>query len=187
MQSYEKEQEKLQTYWQEILSGEDSSDNESLFGDVYLSDEYQPSDSSDSEYESSALEQNRKRKRGVVNTESVEQAIPSTSKEQGNNNFGVSVDEIIEFVIAQNANDFEEEILEEGMNEAIVWGPVNVTKLQKFTFEDKHSAGFNEQLYANFYNKSAFEFYEYFVDDDLLSMMVSRYLPLLYFYQLRFL
>lgn len=62
------------------------------------------------------------------------------------------------------------------MNEAIVWGPVNVNNLHKFTFEDKHSAGFNEQLYGNFYNKSAFEFYEYFVDNDLLSMMVCIYL-----------
>lgn len=145
MQSYEKEQERLRKYWQEILSGEESSDNESLFGDVHLSDEYQPSTSSDgsdsaSEYESraveSAQEQNRKRKRATVNTidvstKSVEQAVPSNSKEQEDPNLGDSVDEVIDFVIAQNTNDFEEETLEEdalvanAMNAAIVWGTVN--------------------------------------------------------------
>lgn len=192
MQSYEKEQEKLQRYWQEILSGEESSDNESLFDDVYLSDEYQPSsDNSDSasEYESRAQEQSRKRKRASANTinvrtNSVEQAVQSNSKEQENPSFGDSIDEVIEFVIAQNTIDFEEEILEEGtsvanaMNAAIVWGPVNGDNLHKFTFEDKDSAGFSGYLYENFYNKSPLEFYEYFVDDDILSMMVSRYLIL---------
>lgn len=173
MQSYEKEQEKLQKYWQEILSGEDSSDNESLCGDVYLSDEYKPSDSdTDSEYESTALEQKRKRKCAAVNRECVVQTVPSPSREKENATFGNSVDEIIEFVIAQYSDNFETEIIEEETNEAIVWGQVNIENLQKFIFEDKHAAGFNAELYENFYDKSPLEFYKYFVDDALLSMMV---------------
>ncbi|KAG5892800.1 hypothetical protein JTB14_007302 [Gonioctena quinquepunctata] len=90
------------------------------------------------------------------------------------------MDEVIEFVIAQNTIHFEEEISEEGtsvanaMNAAIVWGPVNGDNLHKFTFEDKDSAGFSGFLYENFYNKSPLEFYEYFVDDDISFMMVEE-------------
>ncbi|CAH1989936.1 unnamed protein product [Acanthoscelides obtectus] len=178
MESYEKEQQELEKYWQEILSEEES--DESLLGDTYLSDEYQPSDSSDSEYESSAPERNQKRKRVAGNTKSLEQDVPvaSTSKKQEYTNFEEHVDAAIESVIAQHSKDSEEEILGEpkvsnAVNEAIVWGPVNGENLQKFTFEDHDSAGFDAQLYENFYNKSAFEFYEHFVGDGLLSMMVS--------------
>ncbi|KAK4883376.1 hypothetical protein RN001_006695 [Aquatica leii] len=79
---------KLQQYCLEILSGEDSSDNEFVSSNVYLSDEYKPFDSSDSEYDSRALEQNRK-----PYAESLVQPVPSTRKGQENTNFGDSVDE----------------------------------------------------------------------------------------------
>ncbi|KAG5869077.1 hypothetical protein JTB14_000783 [Gonioctena quinquepunctata] len=56
-----------------------------------------------------------------------------------------------------------------------VWGPVTGSYLKKFDFlETENGTGFKAELYETMYNKTPYDFYKLFVNDDIINLMVTE-------------
>nr|XP_022913143.1 piggyBac transposable element-derived protein 4-like [Onthophagus taurus] len=199
MYSYEEEQKRLTKLWQEVLSDEDehysSQDEESLFGDVYLSDEYQCESSVDfessSKRTSSKLRKKKHKKHPPKNGEKRQKhpitgSEPSTSATGTETSNNVSTEaqhvaDVIEIVIANmtqdSDSDSDETLLPSTTDAAtqntnITWGPVTGNNLRQIMFSEANTMGFDPQIHENFHDKTPCEFYSLFVNDDILELMV---------------
>lgn len=184
MQSYEQGQKKLEALLQEALSDEDGS----LFGDTYLSDEYTvDSDDSDTT-ENSCTEPPPKKclrsgKKESETSSSVNYITsqPSTSTDvRSIVTDSISITQTIEEVIKNMTANSDEDILDSSTQnnvqiEDIIWGPVTDDSLNNFGFVDEGS-GYRVELYDTYSNKTPYDFYKLFLDEDLLHILVSKIL-----------
>ncbi|CAH1380907.1 unnamed protein product [Tenebrio molitor] len=162
--SYEKAQKRLQQLWQDTLSGE--NDNISLFGES--SDEYVPSSNDEDSDDSINEAPPQKRLRLSDN-----QIDPKPSTPRATDYIVDRVMETKEGVIQDSVasdDNVEEEIPRHSGD--LAWNSVTGLNLKNLLFTELNP-GVNTEL-QEYYMKSPLEFYELFLDEEILSMMVTE-------------
>lgn len=81
-----------------------------------------------------------------------------------------SIEKVIQDFAVSSSSDEEENSADDGQ---ITWTTVTGLKLKKFTFTEPNP-GVNLLLYENYFDKSPLEFYQLFLDEDILTMMVTE-------------
>jgi hypothetical protein len=81
-----------------------------------------------------------------------------------------TIDEVIQDSVASDDN-VEEEIPRNSGD--LAWKSVTGLNLKNLLFTEPNP-GVNTELYAEYYTKSPLEFYELFLDEEILSMMVTE-------------
>jgi hypothetical protein len=158
---YETEQNRLQQLLQELLSDEES---DSPLDNVYLSDEYQPSGSDDSE---DFDERPQRKKQRAGENYGAGEPIASTSAAPPSL---FSIRDSIERVIQEfrcdsdSASDNEDDINEDNLD----WHPVTGMFLDPFQFTEL-DPGLCDLIKTNFKDSSPYEIYSYFLNDCLLQ------------------
>ncbi|XP_023017729.2 uncharacterized protein [Leptinotarsa decemlineata] len=180
--SYEQEQLHLQKLMQELLSDEENS----LFGDVYLSDEYQieSDDCSDSDSSSTSTSFRKSKRIKLKATKSSDLDIfqPSTSSTlistKNANTLAkkpsttIHVTETIEDVIAQFRVDESSSEDDDSLPTSDpTWGPVQGNHLKDFPFTEPNP-GIKSEIYERFYDKTPYDFYKLMLPDYIISHIV---------------
>ncbi|CAH2017248.1 unnamed protein product [Acanthoscelides obtectus] len=161
--SYEKEQERLMKIWQELLSDEE----EDPFPD--LSDEYVPSHDESSSEDSDDDCSDRKRRRLLFNES---QTPTSDSNAEVASTSAIDLEmETIEEVIRSYAEDSSEVGPSNNSTTDLAWYQVSGSHLKDFHFTIS-DPGIIPQIYESYSNKNPINFYELFLNDDILDMMV---------------
>ncbi|KAJ8968491.1 hypothetical protein NQ314_002279 [Rhamnusium bicolor] len=184
MGTYEKEQERLQCLLQECLSDED---NNKFFEPDGTSDEYEPESSEDFDSDLSYYDNQPPNKKNKVTKN-----FTSGVQHDDNDGLGPSTStgitthlqpfdteqhiyKAIESVIRQmdslSSSDEEEN---QNTNDCdYQWETVTGSHLKKISFNE-NSTGFRAELYETMYNKTPYDFYKLFVNDDIINLIVTE-------------
>ncbi|KAG5865744.1 hypothetical protein JTB14_024139 [Gonioctena quinquepunctata] len=176
MSRYEEEQQKLQKLLQECFSDEEDMND---FEPDGTSDEFELE--SDIESDSSIEYEPRKKKKVLTKISGSKRTAnlhpvnlgASTSSEitqsasKPQHNISDTIEDVIQQMQVSSSGDEEDD--QQVTHGTYVWGPVTGSYLKKFDFlETENGTGFKAELYETMYNKTPYDFYKLFVNDDII-------------------
>ncbi|KAG5884257.1 hypothetical protein JTB14_011746 [Gonioctena quinquepunctata] len=182
MSRYEEEQQKLQKLLQECFSDEEDMND---FEPDGTSDEFELE--SDIESDSSIEYEPRKKKKVLTKISGSKRTAnlhpvnlgASTSSEitqsasKPQHNISDTIEDVIQQMQVSSSGDEEDD--QQVTHGTYVWGPVTGSYLKKFDFlETENGTGFKAELYETMYNKTPYDFYKLFVNDDIINLMVTE-------------
>ncbi|KAG5874317.1 hypothetical protein JTB14_010518 [Gonioctena quinquepunctata] len=182
MSRYEEEQQKLQKLLQECFSDEEDMND---FEPDGTSDEFELE--SDIESDSSIEYEPRKKKKVLTKISGSKRTAnshpvnlgASTSSEitqsasKPQHNISDTIEDVIQQMQVSSSGDEEDD--QQVTHGTYVWGPVTGSYPKKFDFlETENGTGFKAELYETMYNKTPYDFYKLFVNDDIINLMVTE-------------